>query len=113
MKNGLRVIIIINFVIAAVLFAVPIPGPAMDNGWCVLLFVLLNVIYLLYSKKIAKNKLICILAICIYFGITWFLPMKKVHSHTHEVINDFERIIDYNATYNCYNVKLSENQYDY
>lgn len=94
------------------------------NIYGFIIFVFVNAIILVFSEKLSKNKINFIITIIVYFTLISVIPVYKFENHKHvfnkEKMNKLElfdgkqielpeeKIEEYTAYYNCYNIKLLE-----
>ena len=122
-RNFLMLIIEINILLA--IFLIFMPNLHGLNLWGIGVFILVNIVMLIFSKKINKTKIGLIIGIIIYFVIMLIIPVYVDYGHEHimdrESIRIFttptgkklefpdEKIRKYIIYYNCYKIKLFEN----
>ncbi len=87
------------------------------------IFILINVLVLIFSKKLSQKKITLIISLIIYFLIIFITPVYELEGHEHifdydnmetiivagkEMEFPKEKIKHYVRYYNCYNIRIFE-----
>ncbi len=105
--NILKIIVIFNIVFVT---ALTIVSHVTDFViWAVVVLILINLLVLIFNKKLSKNKIILSISIVVYFAIMILLPTYKneVHNHLINNIKASPEIIKYYTNYyDCYQIRI-------